>query len=305
MPTARKTRRLAYFYLLVNAALWGLAVPFVKTGYQYGLTPIQFLLGRYFFASIFSLPIFYYHLKRTPKSQRSKLPLLKIIPLELLGTLVAFLLLYQGINLTSAVEASLLSITWPIFTTIGGVIFLKEKEERHEAIGLLIAVLGTIMLSVVPLFNKGPNGSLKGNLLIFLFTLVTSVYLLLIKRAYKNLNKWLIVSIGFYVNLLVFFIVALVQDQSPLNLVVSLFQNPSPWPLIATLYMATLGSIVALTFYLHGQDKIEASEAAMFTYLEPIFSIPAVIILLNQYPKPLEIFSFILIVIGVYLAEKR
>jgi len=77
------------------------------------------------------------------------------------------------------------------------------------------------------------------------------------------------------------------------------------WPTIAVVYMGIFGSILGLTLYLIGQDKIEASEASLFTYLQPIFSVPTAILLLSESVSILNIVAIIIIITGVYLAEKR
>lgn len=302
-PT-RPNRPKAYFFLLLNTAIWGLAIPIVKLGYDHGLTPKSFLIDRYLIASLFSLPLILYFYSKHRKTFFS-FPYHRIIPIELLGTTFGLLLLYTGVRYTPAVEASLLSITWPIYATLGGVLFLKEKEEKHEITGFLIALIGSIVLVISPLFESGFSGSLYGNGLIFLFTLVNAAYYLLAKKHYQHLNKWLVVSISSIVTFIGLSFIEIIKLDSPFAQIILPFQQPSPWPLIAVFYMGILGSILALTFYLLGQNEIEASEASLFNYLQPIFAIPASIILLSDYPKPLDFFALGLILLGVFLAEKR
>ncbi len=81
------------------------------------------------------------------------------------------------------------------------------------------------------------------------------------------------------------------------------FTHRSVW--LASVYMAIFGSIIGLTAYIKGQDGIEASEASLFTYLQPLVFIPAGILLLHETVHPLQIFAMALILFGVYIAEKR
>jgi len=83
-----KKRTLAYLALLGNTFIWALALPIVKKGFENGLTPTNFLLGRFLIATIFSLPIVIY-LEIKHKQIRKHFTLkniLKIVPLEILGT---------------------------------------------------------------------------------------------------------------------------------------------------------------------------------------------------------------------------
>ncbi|MBU1071580.1 DMT family transporter [Patescibacteria group bacterium] len=296
-----KKRTLAYLALLGNTLIWGLALPIVKKGFESGLTPTNFLLGRFFMATLFSLPIVIY-LEVKHKQIRKHFTLkniLKIIPLELLGTFIALYLLYQGLNRTSAIESSLIAVTWPVLVTLGGVWFFKEKVEKHELLGLTLALAGTTLLVGEPLIrNHGFSGSLTGNLLILGQNLAIAAYYLLAKKHYAGINKWLVTHISFWIGLICFGAVALLSGES-------LMWQSGFWPTTAIIYMGVLGSILGLTLYLIGQDKIEASEASLFTYLQPIFAIPLAMILLSESIHLIEILAIAIIITGVYLAEKR
>ena len=294
-----KNRRLAYLALIGNTILWGLAAPISKKAFQF-VTPEIYLFWRYFFATLFTLPYFFLLLK---KNRSIKLmPLIKkVIPLEFLGTFVALLALYHGLRLTTSIETSLIVSTWPIFVNIGGILFLKEIINRHEKIGLALAVFGTIILTLAGAkINSHLNPqALLGNSLILVHNLIWTVYLLKAKIAYHNLNKWLITHLSFWVGLIGFGTAALLKRQD-LFLIFS-----SSIPLLACLYMAIGGSIIALTLYLIGQDKIEASEASIFTYLQPLIAVPAGIIFLSESFSPLQILATVIIAFGVYFYEKR
>lgn len=302
-----RERKFAYLALIGNMVLWALAIPIAKRGFADGLTPTTFLLGRYALALPLSLPIIL-ALRRKASVQAAFIPktLFKIVWLEILGTVVALLLLYEGVARTTAVEASLIAITWPIFVTIGGVLWLKEKEELHELLGLILAIAGTTILVVKPLINgTSLSGNIIGNLLIVGQNISIAIYYLAAKKVYAPLNKWAVTHLSFWVGLLGFAIIQLLQGTSPLASIKEVMVNPSPWPLVAIIYMAVAGSILGLTLYLIGQDKIEASEAAVFTYLEPVISIPASILLLRESVGALEILGAAIIALGVYLVEMR
>lgn len=295
-------RLAAYLMLVGNAFLWGVAFPIIKLGFLNGLAPLTFLLARFFFAVIFSLPIGIIAIKKNPPTFKQ---LTTIVLLELLGTVATLSLLYIGLNHTTSIEATLIAVTWPIFVTIGGVFFFKEKEEKNELIGLSIAIIGTILLVIEPILRKGFSGALLGNILIFLQNISMAAYLLLAKKHYKKLNKWVTTHISFWLAFLVFAAYSLFAGHSPITQITTLFTQSARSPLIASLYMGIFGSVIGLTLYLKGQEKIEASEASLFTYLQPLFAVPTAYLLLSEHIKPLEITAILIIILGVYLAEKR
>ena len=75
--------------------------------------------------------------------------------------------------------------------------------------------------------------------------------------------------------------------------------------LLAVLYMSLFGSIIGLTAYIKGQDGMEASEASLFTYLQPLVYIPLSVLWLHEQLTLTMLVAMVLIGIGVYSAEKR
>ena len=69
--------------------------------------------------------------------------------------------------------------------------------------------------------------------------------------------------------------------------------------------MGILGSPIAVSLYLYGQDKIEASEATLFSYLQPLIYIPLAVFWLGEKIIPAQLIGLAIIAAGVYLAERR
>ncbi|PIR98907.1 hypothetical protein COT87_02350, partial [Candidatus Collierbacteria bacterium CG10_big_fil_rev_8_21_14_0_10_44_9] len=122
-----KNRRLAYLALLYNALIWGAAFPIIKPVFEF-LTPLQYLYFRYLVAGVVSFPIFIaFYIKKHPKVSKMVKPVL----LELAGLALPIIILYEGLSRTSALEASLIGSTGPIFVVIGGILFLRERETHR------------------------------------------------------------------------------------------------------------------------------------------------------------------------------
>lgn len=311
---AHSTRSISIALMLLNTVLWGAALPIVKPALEV-TTPFRYLFYRFLFAGIFSLPIFLYY---WPKVKHKGKKVIIIILLEILGTTISLGLLYSGLALTTSIEASLIATTTPIFTTIGGILYLREKEERHEWIGLILAVIGTVLLAIEPVIS-GMNGntsfSLTGNLLVFGQNVAIAIYYILAKKLYKKLPKLFVTSISFYVGIVSFLVLSFLEFgfwnlEFPPTLIsdfVNVARNDLSHTsiLLATLYMALFGSIIGLTAYIKGQDGMEASEASLFTYLQPLVYIPLATIFLKESVTIPMIIAVGLIALGVWWAEKR
>lgn len=290
MPRS-KNRLIAYLILLVNTALWGISAPIIKYSFQF-ISPSLFLFYRYIFAATIFLPIFLIYRQRT----KHHINHLWTIFIALLGTPLCLLPLFYGLNQTTAVEASILESSSPIFTVLMCIIFLKETIKPKEWKGLALALLGTLIITLEPLLS-GQNHiqlSVEGNLLIILSNIIWTAFLLLSKK-FKT-NPVYLTFYSFLVSVPFFYFISTSQQLS---------FSLNPQALAGILYMAIGGSIIAFWTYLEGQRRIEASEAAIFTYLKPAFAIPLAIFWLKEAYSPVAILATILIIFGVFISEKR
>lgn len=286
-----RSRSLAYLILILNTALWGFSAPIIKYSFQF-VSPSLFLFYRFIAAALIFLPIFLVYRSR----HRHRINHPQTVFLALLGAPLCLLPLFYGLKLTTAVEASLLESTSPLLTILLCVIFLGEKLKSHERRGLFLALAGTLLIALEPLLT-GHNHlqlSLRGNFLIILGNLVWAVFLLLSKK-FKTDPVYLSFY-SFLVSIPFFFFISQTQAAG-FNL------NTAAIPGI--LYMAIGGSIIGFWTYMEGQKRIEASEAAVFSYLKPVFAIPLSVLWLKEPFSPIAILATLIIIVGVFVSEKR
>ncbi len=293
-------RRLAYLALFGSVFIWGIHPIISKLSFHY-VTPIQLLTYRYFIAAPLSLPIlFYYHF-----INKLSLPLKQlftIIGIEFLMSL-GLLLYYLGLNLTTATEASIISLLGPVFTTIAGIIFLHEHEEKHEWLGLLIALVGSIIIIIEPIITNHSlqaEFSLLGNSLILIHVIRGALTSILVKKHFKHIPKLYATALGTWISLALMLLLAYLSHQSP-----DLAHLALPSVSTTAIYMAIFGTYVAFTLHLQGLNLIEASEASLFSYLEPLIVIPLALVVLQESFSWPAVIGIPLILLGLILAESR
>ncbi len=289
-------RSFAYALLLLNTILWGLSPPIIKVALNF-ISINQFLLGRYLLASLIFLPIYLLTQRKTGLEIRN---LKLVILLALLGTPLTLIPLYEGIKLTSSIESSILTATGPLLIIIGGRIFLQEKITQNEKIGLVIALIGTILLTLGPVVVDGIGFkiSLLGNLLILGSNLIWTAFLLLVKKLKVDASQISLVS--YLTAIPVFFLLTLLETPQISNLK---FQISNSYALLGIVYMAIAGSIIAFWAYTKGQEYVEASEAAVFTYLQPLITFPLAYFWLHESISSVGLAACLLIAAGVYVSE--
>ncbi len=300
-----KERKKAYIYLILNAIIWGAALQIVKNSYEV-TTPFRFLTYRYLIAMVAIIPII---VKSINEFKHLKLKqIFQIFAIEFIGTVISLTFLYLGLSMTTSIEASLVSMTGPILTIIGGVIVFHEKEQKNELIGFFVSLIGTLLIILEPVFirNESLSISFKGSLLIFGANISNAIYLLLTKKYYQKVSLKITSILSYILGFICFLIISLMQANS-INKLVDLFKYDlsSIDVIFAGIYMGIFGSILAMNLYLKGQKLIEVSEAILFSYLQPIVFIPLGVLWLKEDISTLQITSLILILTGVIYASIR
>lgn len=292
-----KSRHLAYAALLYNAFIWGI-LPSVVKPILSTFSPLQLLFLRYLFAAIGSIPIFaIYYYQKHPKVSK----MIKPILLELSILTFPILILYEGLSRTSALEASLIEATGPLLVVVGAAIFLKERETKRSWQGIFLALLGSIIITLEPLWNgHGFVGSgISGNLMIFLYCVVWAIYANFAKKFYKKSPPLALGMPVYAVTAFIFGYMLFSKGQLPSLAILA--SNPSLfW---TAFYLAIPAGLIPNIFYLYAASRIEVSEANIFGYLKAVFAIPAAFLLLGEIPSITTVIAIILIAYGVYRAE--
>lgn len=295
MTAARKK---AYLALILCELMWGASQPLVKPALEY-INPAQFLFLRYLVAAPLVIPLivrsatqFHYSLKQ----------IAKIVAIEAMSIFNLYLV-YTALTHVTALQSSLIIQTRPIFVTIAGLFILDETIERHEWLGLLFSIAGTFTILAKPFFLH-PEGltsaSFLGTSILLISNLIYTINILLIKKHYNHVSKPTISGIHMWVGLILLTPYMYLTHNLPQ---ISVFTHPSV--IIAVVYMALFGSIIALTLSNYSLTKIEASEATIFLYLQPLVYIPLSVLWLHESLELYQLLGMTLILLGVSYAASR
>ncbi len=293
-------RLLAYAALIITVVIWGVAGPVIKATFNEGLTPFTFLTLRFLLNVLIISPILFFYLKRHPIRWRDT-P--RLFLLTFLGTTLTLTLIFLGLEKTTALDAVLIIATAPIFIVVAGAIFLKEKITSLEKVGLMVALTGVGITIIQPLLERGlfAQENLVGNLLILASNITWTAFTIISKEDLKRHSPFLITGSAFIFGLLTFIPLAIIENPNLIETVRNL--GPSAWA--GVFYMSVFSSIVAYFAYNWGLSKIEASEAALFLYLEPVFAAPLAYIWLGEAITPTFLIGATVIAAGVILTEYR
>ncbi|EKD62223.1 MAG: UAA transporter family [uncultured bacterium] len=293
----------AYILLLIVTVIWGAASSVIKFTLE-GIGPVSFLVYRFAISSLVALFAvksiinIFHHIK-------SGKEWLGIILFCFLSTTFALGFLFLGLEKTTVVNSSLLTLAGPLLTILAGEFFLKEHITHREKIGISIAFAGTLLTLIEPIIeSNGKIGNFEGNLLIILYLVgdITSV-IFLKKIIRNNVSPYALTHLSFVIGFLTILPIYFLAYKP--TEIFTLLANMDIKYHLGVAYMALLSGTLAYSLRARAQKTIEVGEASLFTYLTSIVSIPFAVIWLKESLTPIYILGAIVIAVGVSIAEYK
>ncbi|MCX6705454.1 MAG: DMT family transporter [Candidatus Woesebacteria bacterium] len=293
-------RKRAYIELLIVSVIWGVASPIIKYTLG-GFSPGVFLTYRFFISAVLALIIFAVTGFKFPKNP--KVLALTLFNGFLLST-VSLGLLFLGTNKTTSIDSNVISTMAPITIALAGIFFLKERVTKREAVGILIALTGTLITIIEPVLKSGGAlGALEGNLLVFASVIVATITAVLAKLILRdNVDAITATNLSFVVGFVTILPFGLPQILN------SNFRILTSVPLsyhLGVFYMAILSGTLAYFLWHKAEKTIEISEVSVIAYLYPLFGTPLAVFWLGEKITPPFVIGAIVIAIGVFLAEVK
>ncbi len=290
----------AYLFLLITAIIWGIAGPIIKLTLG-GIEPLLFLTYRFFLSSLLAIPLLFITKHEWPKSIGD---FFLILLLSFLTSTVSLGFLFFGLKDTTVLEMSLMELIGPILIVVAGGIFLREHVTKTEKIGMLIALLGTSLTIIQPIFQDGLEIiKAGGNIMILLYLVVTAFSAVILKELLrKGYSPLGLTNISFIVGFITLAPFLYREMGNTKQIYQTLINTPFVFHL-GVIFMAFISGTLAYTLNNLGQRTIEISEAALFSYLVPIFSAIIAVFLMGEKVTPVFIIGSIVVCAGVAIAE--
>jgi drug/metabolite transporter (DMT)-like permease len=239
-------------------------------------------------------------LLETPTNTETSIGLKDYVVLSfvvLFGSVIAPYLYMYGLNETTAINASFLSNSEPLFTALLALTVLKERGEINEYLGFLIVALGAIFLTTNGEFHKLTlSGEIFGNLLI-----VTACFswgidnnlsrVLSIKKDIILITALKCLSGGIILLLLSF----------PLKVDVQI-------PLTALPYLFSVGAFsigFSVLFFLFALREIGAMKTGAIFSTASLFGALTAFLVLKETFTPIQLTAGITMLIGVLLMYRK
>lgn len=281
--------------LLLAHIIWGGNFVVAKITLQefpaYSLAFLRFAL-----ASLFLAPFFLAETKKV-KIDKKDIPKLTLIGILMITLNIAFF--FTGIQKTTAINASVLTLIIPMLSVLLGWWFLKEKVYLINLAGIFAGLMGALIIIGLPraFFGDVSAQSLTGNFLIILACVVWVAGAIISRQMLQKYSSLTVVAFAFLVGVLTFFPLAAFEY----------IENPgwvgrvSLLGMLGLLYMTMLSSVSAYFLFEWGLAKTSVIIADLFQYIEPFVATTLAVLILSESLSVDFGIGAVLIAMGVYL----
>lgn len=288
-------RLLAHLALFAANLIYGINYTVAKEVMPNYIEPLGFILVRVTGAVILfwiCYTLFYYE-------KVKKGDLLKLAICGLFGVAINQMLFFEGLNLTTPINAAVIMVGNPILVLLFGIFLATESFSTKKGIGVTLGALGAIVL-----ITNGDQLSLNnehfwGNIMVFINASSYAVYLVLVKPLMQKYKPITVISWVFLFGIL--------------------FVIPFGWSDFQAIQWATMPSgilwrvafvvigttFLAYLFNIYGLKTLNSSTVSSYIYLQPVLASIVAVIASSDSLDMTKIGSSILIFLGVYLVSHK
>ena len=279
---------------ILTSAIWGTTFISSKLLLQEGLSPAAIMILRFVLAYVLMLP--FVKGKWFCKSLKDEL---LMVLLGISGGSLYFLLENTALVYTQASNVAIIIAATPLLTMLTVNLLDRGKGASKRLYGYSLMSLAGVALVIL-----NGNFVLKlnpiGDLLTFGAVVTWVIYSIIIAKVQKRYSSWMITRKIFFsgvVTLLPYFLI------EPWEVTWEMMSRPMVWGNIAYLgVLASLGCYMTWNIVI---KRLGAVDATNYLYINPIVAMITANLLLGERITPLAIAGTALILVGVYLAERK
>jgi len=286
---------LGYFFALGATAIWS-GNFIIARGLNESIPPISLAFWRWVVAVVVFLPFALKPLIVEWDILKENIPYLSIT--SLLGITIFNTLIYFAGHTTTAINLSLISITFPVFIVILSRIFFRELLTVNKGIGIILVATGVVLLITKGSPSKLLNISFAiGDVWMLVAAITFAIYSILLKRKPKELSIWAFQLSTFILGLIFLFPFYIWEYVTvpPVE-----FDTKT---VFAILYVGIFASLSAFVLWNKAIVTVGPSKAGMIYYTLPLFSGFLAYFFLEEDISIIHFYSVSLIVSGIFIAN--
>ena len=215
----------------------------------------------------------------------------------LFGVAVNQLFFFEGLNLTTPINAAIIMTVSPILVIIFSAIIIKEKITIRKLLGIFLGIVGAATLILKSGSISIDNAFFVGNILIFINATSYSIYLVLVKTLMTKYNP---ITVMFYVFSfgLIFVLPFGLNELLEVNT-----QSFSKIIYLKVAFVVICTTFLAYLFNAFALKTLNPSVVSTYIYLQPVLASVVAIFLKSDSLDFIKILSALFIFSAVYLVS--
>lgn len=217
----------------------------------------------------------------------------------LFGVAINQMLFFEGLNLTTPINAAVIMVINPILVLLFAGIFSAEQLNLRKWLGIALGATGAFLL-----ITNGGKLSLNqahfwGNTLVLINATSYAVYLVLVKSLMKKYQPITVISWVFLFGVLVVLpfgwkeFTAIEWGSMP---------NFIKWEIAFVVICTTF---LAYLFNIYGLKRLNPSTVSTYIYLQPVLASIVAIVAQSDELSLIKVISAIIIFLAVYLVSQQ
>ncbi len=196
---------------------------------------------------------------------------------------VAMISFYVAINITSSGRTAMIEKIYPIFVTILGFLFFREKVTKGIIASLVLCTAGLFFI-----MYDGSKYNIAGDLIAILSGIAASFAIIFIKKARETDNSLII-----YLSPCIFGIVTIPFSFNEFSLITT-----NGFFLLLLIGFLTFAAQVMMAY---GYKEVPAAKGSIIYYLETVLTILLSIVIVNEVITVRFIIGCILVMLGLII----
>ena len=281
---------LAHVCILMACVFWGLMSPLGKDAMMNGVDGICMVSFRVIGgAALFWLTSLFVKKERVPWRDRLLLALA-----GLFGLVFNQCCFTIGLNITSPINASIVTTSMPIFAMLLAAVILHEPITGKKAVGVMMGCCGAVTLILTSATTKGGQaGDLRGDLLCMAAQLSYALYLSLFNHLVRKyhpitVNKWMFL----------WAVVEILPFTTP-HLMANAWQSVSLTTWWETGFVVFFGTYVSYLLMMVAISTLRPTVVSTYNYMQPVTAVVVSVLTGMAVFKPSQALAMLLVFAGV------
>ena len=286
---------LAHISLFVANLIYAINYTFAKDVMPNFIQPSGFILLRV--TGAVTLFLIFYILFVNERVEKKDIIRLAIC--GVFGVAINQLLFFEGLNLTTPINAAIIMTINPVLVIIMSALILFEKINLRKGIGIALGLVGASTLILNGGSVSGNTNYMLGNMFVFVNAASYGLYLVLVKPMMQKYHPMTVMFYVFGFGLLYVF---------PFGYTELMAVNWLSFPPIIiweVLFVVICTTVIAYLLNSSALKLLNPTTVSIYIYLQPVLATLFAIFMGADALDEIKIISAIIIFVGVYLVSVR